>query len=278
MPATVKGYRPAWSKQKFLATSQDPKDLIVTPLYDQYLVKHPEMTVNPRVFRHVMDQMLVPPRDRSNSFSASSAGLCLRRQELAFLKQKRNPLSDPRMVRIFNNGTMVHLRWQIGLLDGRILRAVEHTVYLKRYRARATLDGIGEARTGRYTGAEFGWEHKGRMSFSFVQQSHAGSPDGKTRKQVGMQMLLSALEVWSVTNENKDTQVHEEFILERNRDEIRDAKQELVQLNDAIDRMTLHPMLPECIKQNKTGEFWQCPFGSPGGACVNSGSWPRSVR
>jgi hypothetical protein len=278
MGATTTGYKPSWSAQKYLGTSRNPEDLIVKPVYEQYLVKHPEMTANRSVFRRVMEEMTKKPRDRRRSFSASSAGYCLRRQELAFLGQRKNPISEPRLIRIFNNGTMVHLRWQIGLLGAGIVSDIEHTVYMERYRARANLDGLGVALRGTYKGSEFVWEHKGRMSFSYAQQAKAGSPDAKTRKQVAMQMLLSGFELGSVTNENKDTQDIEEFVIERNIDEIRDAKSELVQLNDAIDKEKLHPMLPECIKQNKTGEFWDCPFGGPGGSCISSGTWPRRIR
>lgn len=266
----IKGYRP--SVASFV---QDDEKLIVTPRYEKFLLKNPDVLVDRKTLRKVMAEVTKPPRDRTRSFSASSAGYCLRRQELAFIGVRKNPNLDPRGIRIFNNGTFVHLRWQIGLLSAEIIDDIEYTVTMPKLRARANLDGIGTVAGGRYDGADFLWEHKGRMSYSFTSQARAGIPDVKTQKQVAMQQLVSGLEIGVVTNENKDTQEIYEFVIERTAEKIREAKKELVELNKAIDTQTLHPMLKECVKQNKTGEFYKCPFGTPGGACINSGSWPR---
>lgn len=275
----VKGYRPGmYGVPDFSSAALDDDSLIVTPLYEDYLLHHPDILADPNIFRKVMREITKKPRDRSRSFSASAAGYCLRRQELAFTGQKQNPNLDPRGIRIFNNGTFVHLRWQIGLLSAGIIDDIEYTVTMPKLRARANLDGLGTARRGRWDGADFTWEHKGRMSFPFAAQARAGTPDEKTRKQKAMQMLLTGFDVGVVTNENKDTQEITEFVIERDDEEIADARKELVELNRAIDTQKLHPMLPECVKQNKTGEFFKCPFGGIGGACINSGSWPRSTR
>jgi hypothetical protein len=139
---------------------------------------------------------------------------------------------------------------------------------------RATLDGLGTATRGRYVGDQFIWEHKTRMSYAWLAQERAGTPDHKTRRQVAMQMLLTGYDLATVTNENKDTQEISEFVIERNDDEVAEAAEELRELGRAIDMQRLHPMLPECVKQNKTGEFFQCPFGGTGGACIHAGNWP----
>lgn len=275
---TTKGYtHRVIEPQKFTSAVRDPDSLIVTPLYDEWLVRNPEITARPDVFEKVMRLMTIPPRDRRRSFSASQAGYCLRRQELAFLGVKGMKPTDPRGIRIFQNGTFVHLRWQVGLLSAEIVDGIEVTVKSYDELDRATMDGIGVALEGTYKGARFGWEHKGRMSFAFKSQETAQSPDAKTRKQVARQMVLTGYDVWSVTNENKDTQVHGEFIIERNEKELGEARQELKELTTAIKKQKLHPMLPECIKRNSTGEYYKCPFGTDYGACINSGSWPRNV-
>lgn len=275
---TTKGYRPRVYQpipQKFDKAERNTDNLIITPLYEEHLSKNPEITARPDIFQRVMGELTVPPRNRSRSFSASSAGLCLRRQELAFLGVKQQKTTDPRMIRIFQNGTFGHLRWQVGLLTAGILDDIEYTV--QRGITRATLDGLGTAQRGVYRGLRFGWEHKGRMSFSFASQRRLGTPDAKTRKQVSMQMFLTGYEVWSVTNENKDTQEIDEFVIERNEEEIKDAKDELRELTRAVTRQKLHPMLPECIRKNTTGEYYKCPFGTDFGACVQSGTWPRAT-
>lgn len=261
----------------YTSTRQGIDSLIVTPLYDEYLAHHPEPVYDSVIVAKVMAELVKRPRDRSKSFSASSAGLCLRRQELAFLGVGVPIAHDPRGVRIFNNGTFVHLRWQLGLLSAGIITDTEVLVTLSGGLFRANLDGVGVARIGRYKGTPFGWEHKGRMSWSYAAQARNGTPDIKTRGQVARQMYLSGYEVWSVTNENKDTQEVAEFVIEWNDEEIRSAKKELDEVAQAVVRGKLHPMLPECVKQLKSGEFYKCPFGGPTGPCLYSGSWPSGV-
>jgi hypothetical protein len=277
---TTKGYTPRVYQpkaQRYSAANRSPDDLIVTPRYDEWLVRNPEITADRSILKRVLEHLLVPPRDRRRSFSASQAGYCLRRQELAFLGVRKNRMSDSVGIRIFQNGTFVHLRWQIGVLAAGIIDGIEVTVKSLGGMSRATLDGIGVARGGRYDGAPFGWEHKGRMSFAFKAQESANTPDEKTRKQVARQMLLTGYDVWSVTNENKDNQQHGEFVIERDSNEIDDSRKEVRELVRAVERRKLHPMLPECIKRNSTGEYYKCPFGTDLGSCVSSGSWPSRV-
>lgn len=275
---TTKGFvRVPKNIQRFTSAARMSDDLIITPMYDEYLLRHPEIVADVQVFQRVMREMTKKPRDRRRSFSASSAGYCMRRQELAFLGVGQSPITDPRTVRIFNNGTFVHLRWQVGLMSAKILRGIEVTTDLRDGLFRATLDGIGVAQRGRYAGTRFVWEHKGRNSYAFNAQELSGTPDAKTRKQVAMQMYLTGYDVAVVTNEDKGNQDVSEFVIERSDEEVLDAQRELEELASAIEKQKLHPMLPECVKQNKTGEFYKCPFGGPNGPCVYSGSWPSTT-
>jgi hypothetical protein len=281
MPITTKGYKPGvlLPPQKFDKTERDPERLIVSPLYDEWLMEHPEPTTNPEIFDRVLRELLIPQRNRSGSFSASSAGYCKRRQELSFLGLPKIPIDSPRGIRIFQNGTYVHLRTQVALLSAGIIDDIEYTIESSRFSSpvRATLDGLGVARRGLYKGLRFGLEVKGAMSFSYASQDRSGVPLEKTRKQVAMQMLLAGYEVWSVFNENKDTQETAEFVIERNEDEVKDAELELRELTRSIDIQKLHPMLAGCVKKNKTGEYFKCPYGTDEGACVHAGNWPRKV-
>lgn len=278
MSITTKGYVPvATPTQRFDRVISGSHNYIVTPLYDEWLLQNPEPCYDMEIVAKVMAELVKKPRDRRRSFSASQAGYCKRRQELAFLGVGKPGISDPRGIRIFNNGTFVHLRWQLGLLSAGIISGIEITTDLNDGLFRATMDGVGKAKRGRFKGQRFIWEHKGRMSFAYAAQERNGTPDPKTRKQVAMQMYLTGYEVASVTNENKDNQQVSEFIIERNDEEIKDAKQELTELAQAIERQKLHPMLPECVKQNRTGEFFKCPFGGPMGPCLYAGDWPTQI-
>lgn len=248
-------------------------DLIVTPAYEEWLDGNPDGTIDPAIAAKVASLMSTPDRVRSGSFSASSAGYCLRRQELAFLGVKPVGRISPQLRRIFNNGKWVHLRWQAQLLTAGIIDQAESTVKKPKLRARCTMDGIGVSMRGRYRGYDFGLEIKGRNDYSYNEQLR-NEPDEKTRRQVDMQFTLLGYDVISILNENKNTQAFHEWVFYRDEDRVSEALMELNDLNRAIDRGKLHSMLPECKLQS--GEFNKCPFGGMGGPCQMSGSWPQS--
>ncbi|MFE9742935.1 hypothetical protein [Streptomyces sp. NPDC006477] len=249
-------------------------DLIVTPLYEEWLDRNPDGTIDPDVAANMAALMSTPDRVRSGSFSASQAGYCLRRQELAYLGVRTPGVIAPRLKRIFNNGKWVHLRWQAQLLTAGIIDSAEATVKKPSLRARATLDGMGIAQVGRYKGYDFGLEIKGRNDYTYSDQVK-NDPDEKTRRQVDFQFLLSGFDVKVILNENKNNQEFHEWVFYRDEERVADARQELEDLNRAIDRGRLHSMLPEC--KISTGEFNTCPFGGQGGPCQMSGSWPTRL-
>lgn len=264
---------PAQLRKTLLKASLN-EDLIVTPQYEAFLMKNPNLTVPPRIAKQLAKLMSTPQRDRRYSWSASSAGYCKRRQELAFLGAEAPRTITPQLQAIFYNGTWTHLRWQAVLLTAGILDAIEVTVKKPSLAARATLDGMGIAKQGRYKGETFGWELKGRNEFDYNKQLVQGVDD-KTRRQVNFQLLMSGLDVWSIINENKNNQDFNEWVIYRDEALVADCEQEVRSLNSAIERKRLHPMLPEC--KRREAEFHRCPFGGLGGACVMSGTWPNGL-
>lgn len=247
------------------------EDLIVTPPYEEWLDRNPEGTIDPNVAALMAKLMSTPDRVRSGSFSASSAGHCMRRQELSFLGVKPPGVHDTGTVRIFNNGKWLHLKWQAELLTAGILNTVENTVKKPSLMARCTLDGVGEVNEGRFRGYDFGLEIKGRNDYTYGDQVR-NDPDEKTRRQVDMQFFLAGFDVMVILNENKNNQRFHEWVFYREDERVADAAQELRDLNRAIDKGRLHNMLPECKIQQ--GEFTKCPFGGAGGPCQMSGRWP----
>lgn len=253
-----------------MLTESIREDLIVTPAYLEWLDKTGGV-VSPEAAARVAELMSTPDRVRSGSFSASSAGLCYRRQELSFLGVAPPGVHSTGLQRIFNNGNWVHYKWQAELLTAGVLESVESTVKKSSMKARCTMDGIGIAKNGRFAGYDFGLEIKGRNDYTYKSQEKS-EPDDKTLKQVGMQFALLGYDIICVLNENKNNQDFHEWVIYRDDDRVEDALDELAQLNRAIDRGKLHPMIDEC--KAKTGEFDKCPFGGVGGPCIMSGNWP----
>jgi hypothetical protein len=197
----------------------------------------------------------------------------MRRQELAFLGMPTVGSNDPQLQLIFANGTWVHLRWQALLMTAKLLDNIEVLVKKPSQRARCSMDGMGIASRGRYKGAEFGFELKGRNEYQFGKQDATGVDD-KTRKQVDFEFWLSGLDMFVIMNENKNNQLKKEWVFIRDESRVDDIKKEVKELNKAIDIQRLHPMLEECRQQTPNGEFFKCPFGGKGGPCLAAGKWP----
>lgn len=244
-------------------------DKIISPYLDEFLVNW-DGTLPTHVANRIRDLLAEPQRDRSGSFSASSAGFCKRRQEFSFLGVKPPGIIDPKLAMIFLNGRWVHMRWQATLMTAGILDNIEVTVKKPSLRARCTLDGVGTALGGHFRGTDFGFELKGRNLFTWGSQRMDG-PDDKTRKQVDFMFMLTGLEAFVILNESKNDQSKSEWVYVRDEERLREAKLELDELNKAIEIGRLHPMLPEC-RQGR-GEFKKCPFGGSQGPCLNTGSW-----
>jgi len=247
----------------------DNDNLIITPLFSEFLASW-DGNISLKASEFVYEQLQAKQRDRRYSWSASASGFCKRRQELAFLGLPQIGTSDPRMQHILYNGRWVHLRWQAELLTAGLIDMAESTHIRKSLRARCTMDGTGVSQSGRFDGRDFGFELKGRNSFVYSQQGHL--PDEKTRQQVDFEFLLTGMDLWVIINENKNDQKWHEWVFVRDESRMKIVLDELRELNKAIDREKLHPLLPDCKKGK--GEFLRCPFGGKGGSCLASGTWP----
>jgi hypothetical protein len=184
--------------------------------------------------------------------------------------------ADARLQSIFLNGRWVHLKWQATLMEAGLLDNIEVTHVKPSMRARCSMDGMGTGLDGRYAGREFGFELKGRNDWAFNGQTIKGV-DEQTRAQVDFEFMLSGLDMFVILNENKNNQSMKEWVFFRDDERIRDMRKQVKQLNKSIEIQRLHPKLEECKKELKDGEFFKCPYGTPGGVCSASGTWPRGI-
>jgi hypothetical protein len=273
----VKKQRPAKiSKQVVELLEESARDdLIVTPAYNEFLVQWDE-SYPEHVVDRLREVLTTKQRDRRYSWSASQAGKCMRRQEFAFLGMPTVGQYDPQQRRIFLNGTWVHLRNQATLLSAGILDNIEVTVRKKSQRARCTMDGMGTAISGRYQGAEFGYELKSANDWAYGHQITKGVSEA-TRSQVDFEFLLTGLDLFVIFNENKNNQSINEWVILRDEERVYRMADQVKELNRAIDKQRLHSQLRECEKQLRSGEFYKCPYGGEGGVCASVGSWPSRV-
>lgn len=266
---------PSGLNLKGLVRALQATDKIVTPRMKTWLLQHGDDPIPREIAQRIFDQITTPPRIRTSTFSASSAGRCYRAQELAFLGLPQTP-TDSELQAIFNDGKWRHLRWQAQLLMAGIIIDMEEALRWPAMRAVATPDGVGIVPDDHprqpWRGKEFGVEIKGVSTFQFQQYSTNG-PKESHLFQVDRNFLLGGFGLYVVIYEDKTTQRWHEWVLEPDPKRIDAQRQELAELNDAIDNKALHPMLPECVK--RVGAFRECPFGGATGPCVKAGTWPR---
>jgi hypothetical protein len=245
-------------------------NLVVLPRYLRYLAKHgdePLIEAGSRAESLILEQLTATPRDRTQSFSASSAGYCERAQVFGFYGAEA-PSPDPQLAAIFNDGKWRHIRWQALLLTAEILDDIEEALRWNRMLQRGTMDGIGHVPDDHYRkdwrGKQFGFELKGVNAFQFDAHKKNG-PTEKHLKQIHRYFLISGLELFSVVYENKSTQEPYEWVIEPDPVRMDEERQEVANLKEAIDTQTLPPMLPECVAHKATWK--KCNYGGPDGVC-----------
>lgn len=218
----------------------------VTALYEEYVNNRPSMEEERDALATILTR---PVRVRTDSFSASSAGMCLRRRQFEFLgRKKKKP--DTKTMNIFANGDYVHMRVQVAGLTGGWLKEAEVSVEVPRLKLKGTMDGL------------LAWdsilEVKSINSNGFSGISTYG-PKREHVYQTHAYMFASGLDSAHIFYENKNTQQTKEFFVEKDEETYQSVESEFTALKDATEDETLLPMLPDCIEQ-KGNEYRWCPF------------------
>lgn len=261
---------------KNLAKALNNVDTIITPKLVPFLIEHGDDPFPDWVIGRIAEVLRTKPRDRSGSFSGSSAGGCARRQELDFLGMPQQPI-DAQLRNIFNDGKWRHLRWQAFLLKAGVLSDIEYSLPWPTMRSMGSVDGIGEVPGDHpqqdWQGKYFGFELKGVSTFQFPKYKENGPLD-KHIRQVHRYFLVGGFDLFSIIYEDKTTQAWCEWVIKPDPKLLAESKRELEELNGAIDRKELHPMLPDC--RNLRGPEWaDCTYGGLSRVCPRAGTWPR---
>lgn len=254
-------------------------DLIITPVFNKWLVANYDTPIPPDIAEWVRKQLTTKPRDRSGSFSASAAGRCYREQELQFLGMPTSGAIDPRLAWIFDDGKWRHLHWQARLLQAGILDVAERPLFWRNKRSRGTIDGLGSVpddhKRTRIRGLEFGFELKGVNPFYYKKavKGDAGVKE-EHKMQVSRYFLMGGFDLFVTLYEDKGSQNWHEWVDFPDMEYINDQREELEELNDAIENEQLHDMLPQCALQ--TGDTWNsCDYGGAHESCIKSRDWPN---
>jgi len=218
-------------------------DYWVTQRYYDYVTGPRNLEKERDALQQIMTR---PPRVRTNTYSASGAGRCLRERQLAYIGAKRL-LLDEKSANIFANGDYVHLRHQVaGIINGYIT-AAEVSASNAEYNLTGTLDGM--LSNGQ------GLEIKSINTRGFEEISSFG-PKKDHILQVHSYMLLADLDTFHVVYENKNDQRLKEYVVHRDEATIKRVVDDLVALQAAEQAHALLPMLPDCVAQTGTTYSW----------------------
>lgn len=239
-------------------------DAWITPRYLEFVQHQRDLAAERDALVQIMTR---PPRVRTDTFSASGAGRCLRERQLAYLGY-RQAKRDERSMNIFANGDYVHLRYQVAGLVGGWLEEAEVAVSVPGKRLTGTMDGKLVINAG--------MEIKSINSRGFSVVNSYGVKDDH-KEQVHSYMYASGLDTFYVLYENKDTNTIREFRVDRDERIIAKVEQDLIVLNEATDAQELVPMLPECTREE--GRFGSCPYRKvcPLATFARSGSRKLSI-
>lgn len=255
-------------------------DKIITPIHERWLQMHGDDPYPEWVADWIHKQLTTTPRNRSASFSASSAGRCPREQELQFLGMPKSGVVDPQLANVFDDGSWRHLRWQANLLTNGLLDRAEMPLFWRNMRSRGTIDGQGTVGNthprARWHGAVYGFELKGVSGFQYPKYVQTDEAKEDHLDQVHRYFLMGDFDLFIIVYEDKSTQAWHEWVIEPDQARIDKQREELERLNHDIDSKQLAPMLPVCRQRGAL--FKQCDFGGIGGACITTGNWPKPKK
>lgn len=220
-------------------------DWYIVPRYNTWVSSHRDVEKERDVLVQIMTR---PKRVRTGTFSASGAGQCLRRRQLAYLGYPQLK-PNPQTMNIFANGDYMHLRHQVaGLMEG-YLTGAEVSVSNEEYGLTGTMDGVLDD-DGIFEGKSINDRGFTEVNMYGVKTEH--------REQVHSYFIASGKSHARVLYENKNTQELKEFLVERDERVIAKVVGDLEFLRDATEAKALLPMQGECVEGK--GAYRSCPF------------------
>lgn len=224
---------------------------------------NPVYSLDALQFAHDALKAQATPRDRRGTISASSLNSCRRRQQFTFIGMPELPPS-PKLAGIFQNGTFMHIRWQMaGLTEGWMKAAEVPVPRPNPYRLSGTQDGVAYDDTV--------VELKSCNSNSFSRVMSFG-PLQDHPFQVGTYVLVTDAPRGTIIYENKDTQEYKEIVLERDQLPLAEITEINEKLWEKIDREELAEPLLDC--ENKAGfKYNGCPFRKE---CLSIRNWKEA--
>ena len=225
-------------------------DLLISKRHDAWMRENSNPVYSEQALEFAREALAAQarPRDRRGTISSSSLGTCWRKQQFTFLGVPEEP-PPPKLAGIFQNGTFMHIRWQMAGLTEGWLQAVEVPVGDNPYRLSGTMDGIA------YEDSVV--EFKSCNSNAFRQVLSFGPQHGH-EYQLGTYLLTSGRNKGVFVYEDKNTQEYTEIVRDIEQLPLDEVAAGASEIWEKIDNQVLAEPLDECLA--KSGKYNTCPF------------------
>ena len=195
-------------------------------------------------------QRVAGQSDRSGAWHPSQLHDCQRAQVFGYIGVPgRDNRHSPELINLFNDGTWRHIRWQITLLNAKLVTSVEVPVWVPEWNLTGHIDAVNDPEG-------FALELKG--SSQFVQIKLYGVPSHHMRQMHGYFVGRPDLEAFVYLVEDKSTNDWEEIVIYPDKSVIKQTERILSELNTAIADEVLPPLLEEC--EYGEGAWKQCQY------------------
>ena len=239
-------------------------DLVISRRHEEWLANGEPGMYNQRAIDFAQSQLGKVDRKRQGTISASSLGECERYQQFVYIGMPRLPMDAKSMAKV-QNGSFMHLRWQMeGLTEG-WLRHAEVAVKSDAYHLMGTMDGIN------YDGSIL--ELKSINSNGFSRVSTFG-PLIPHLYQMATYMLCSGEEKGVFIYENKDTQEYTEIVVDPDDLPMTEMLMKAETMWKATQAEVLSEPLSDCMDK-KGWKYNSCPFRD---RCLFVYDWDEAKR
>lgn len=238
--------------------------LVISPRHDEWMKSNGNPKYSDAALKFGAEQMALQatPRDRRGTFSASSLNTCYRKQQFTFLGMPELP-PTPKTAGIFQNGTFMHIRWQMaGLTEGWLWEGEvplpENSLNLS-----GTRDGVA------YDGSVV--EFKSINTNGFARVNTFG-PKEDHLAQVGTYVAAGGHDKAILIYEDKNTQEYKEFVIPAEELPLKEIEMQAHNIQNLTRAEQLHEPLSSCLAKEGY-RYTSCPFRD---RCLKIHNWDEA--
>lgn len=238
--------------------------LVISRRHEDWIVQNDHPVYNQHALELAAHELSKKDRVRRGTLSASSLGECERYQQFVFMGMPKLPMDAKNAAKV-QNGSFMHLRWQMEGLTAGWLAQAEVPVKSDAYHLMGTMDGVN------YDGSILELKSINSNGFSRVA---AFGPLHPHLFQMATYMLCSAREKGVFLYENKDTQEYTEVVVDPDDLPMTEVLIKAEKMWESTQRKVLSEPLSDCMDK-KGWKYNSCPFRD---RCLFVYDWAEAAK